>query len=131
MVVVVFRVVILGVLFIWGFLGLFMYIVNRNCFLVVFMFLNERWNVFFKVFFMFGFFFYCIIFFLLWYFEYVFLVISKVKGWILVFLSSIEFFNLFIVKVFLKLLKFNRLKLDILFKFFSMVVIGMNCISLI
>lgn len=108
-----------------------MYIVNRNCFLVVFMFLNERWNVFFKVFFMFGFFFYCIVFFLLWYFEYVFLVISKVKGWILVFLSSIEFFNLFIVKVFLKLLKFNRLKLDILFKFFSMVVIGMNCISLI
>lgn len=131
MVVVVFRVVIFGVLFIWGFLGLFMYIVNRNCFLVVFMFLNERWNVFFKVFFMFGFLFYCIVFFLLWYFEYVFLVISKVKGWILVFLSSIEFFNLFIVKVFLKLLKFNRLKLDILFKFFSMVVIGMNCISLI
>lgn len=131
MVVVVFRVVIFGVLFIWGFLGLFMYIVNRNCFLVVFMFLNERWNVFFKVFFMFGFFFYCIVFFLLLYFEYVFLVISKVKGWILVFLSSIEFFNLFIVKVFLKLLKFNRLKLDILFKFFSMVVIGMNCISLI
>lgn len=131
MVVVVFRVVIFGVLIIWGFLGLFMYIVNRNCFLVVFMFLNERWNVFFKVFFMFGFFFYCIVFFLLWYFEYVFLVISKVKGWILVFLSSIEFFNLFIVKVFLKLLKFNRLKLDILFKFFSMVVIGMNCISLI
>lgn len=130
MVVVVFRVVIFGVLFIWGFLGLFMYIVNRNCFLVVFMFLNERWNVFFKVFFMFGFLFYCIVFFLLWYFEYVFLVISKVKGWILVFLSSIEFFNLFIVKVFLKLLKFNRLKLDILFKFFSMVVIGMNCISL-
>lgn len=129
MVVVVLRVVIFGVLFIWGFLGLFMYIVNRNCFLVVFMFLNVRWNVFFKVFFMFGFFFYCIVFFLLWYFEYVFLVISKVKGWILVFLSSIEFFNLFIVKVFLKLLKFNRLKLDILFKFFSMVVIGMNCIS--
>lgn len=129
MIVVVFRVVIFGVLFILGFLGLFMYIVNRNCFLVVFMFLNERWNVFFKVVFMFGFFFYCIVFFLLWYFEYVFLVISKVKGWILVFLSSIEFFNLFIVKVFLKLLKFNRLKLDILFKFFSMVVIGMNCIS--